>query len=71
MGPLDKSYRPAFGCKWEYRGAPCEVVGVILGDVPGKEGKSEVVGLIINTGVGPDIEALFEEKDLEYERLAG
>ena len=43
--------------------------GVILHDVEGREGKSEVVGLIVNTGVGPDIEVLFEQGDLRYEVL--
>jgi hypothetical protein len=53
----------SFGCRWEYKGVPCEVKGVVLHDVG--HGKSEVVGLIINTGAGPDIEAALE--DLGYE----
>ena len=52
-------------CRWEYKGQPCEVVGVVLHDVGG--GKSEVAGLIVNLGVGPDIEAMFDDQDLGYE----
>ena len=54
---------PSFGCRWEYKGQPCQVKGAILHETA--DGKSEVVGLIVNTGVGPDIEAMLEE--LAYE----
>ena len=57
---------PNFGCRWEYKGQPCQVKGAILHETA--DGKSEVVGLIVNTGVGPDIEAMLEE--LAYERLS-
>ena len=50
-------------CRWEYKGVPCEVKGVVLHD--NEHGKSEVAGLIVNTGIGPDIEAMLE--DLAYE----
>lgn len=46
------------GCEWQYKGHPCTVVGV---DVE----NNEVIALFINTGVGPDIRAEFE--DLTYE----
>jgi hypothetical protein len=70
MPVIREGGNPSFGCRWEYRGVPCRVVGVILHDVEGREGKSEVVGLIVNTGVGPDIEVLFEQGDLRYEVLS-
>ncbi len=49
---------PSFGCRWEYKGQPCQVRGVLIED-------GEVIGMIVNTGVGPDIEAMLEE--LAYE----
>lgn len=61
---------PNFGCRWEYKGKdgwiPCQVKGAILHETT--DGKSEVVGLIINTGVGPDIEAMLEELSYEVKK---
>jgi len=52
-----------FGCIWEYRGAPCDLVKPVIetNDV----GKTEVVGWWVTTGVGPEIKADLE--DLRYE----
>jgi hypothetical protein len=52
---------PNFGCRWEYKGQPCQVKGVLIED-------GEVIGMIVNTGIGPDIEAML--KELAYERLS-
>lgn len=49
-----------WGANWQYKGQPCEVVGIDF-DVESKQ----VIAIFINTGVGPDIRAEFE--DLEYE----
>ena len=54
---------PNFGCRWEYKGQPCEVKGVNLHDYGHG---SEVIGLIVNAGIGPDIEAMLA--DLTYEK---
>lgn len=58
----DPSHAGEKKSKWWYKDQPCEVVGLDF-----DEEKKEVCALFINTGVGPDIRAEFD--DMLYEVL--